>query len=968
MDNQHSAKAIRQGFIDFFVKKHEHVFIPSSSVIPHDDPTLLFANAGMNQFKSIFLGTVDPNSDLSKIKRAVNSQKCIRAGGKHNDLDDVGKDVYHHTFFEMLGNWSFGDFFKKEAIAWGWELLTDVWGLEKDRFYATYFGGTDDVPSDDEARQFWIDQGLPPERVLPFGMKDNFWEMGETGPCGPCSELHYDRIGGRDASSLVNMDVPDVLEVWNLVFMQFNRESDGTLVPLPSTHVDTGLGLERIVSVLQGKMSNYDTDIFGPFFEAIHKATGTRKYTGLVGEDDKDGIDMAYRVLADHIRTLTIALADGGRPDSVGRGYVLRRILRRGVRYGTEKLNCKPGFFASLVDVVCETLGEAFPNLHKDPQMIKDIINEEEAQFLKTLVRGRRLFNRAADKSDGKVLAGDVAWRLYDTYGFPVDLTCLMAEERNLQVDMKAYEEAKARAQEIARAKGSGEEDLCSLDVHALDELKTKGFAETDQSPKYSYEKGTDGVYKFQPCTATVVALRMNKEFVNKVPGGNRCGVLLDKSSFYAEQGGQMYDTGYITKEDDQDVEFSVSDVQVHGGYVIHIGNLEGTINVGDKVKCNIDEAQRRNMMNNHTSTHVLNYALRKVLGEADQRGSLVAPDKLRFDFTAKGAMTLEEVKNTENIIKEIVEKKQDVYAAESSLAKAKDIQGLRAIFDEVYPDPVRVVSIGYSLADLAEDPQAGFKTSVEFCGGTHLKNTEDIIDCAIVTEEAISKGIRRIIAITGSDAQKAHTRSVALETKVQNFKNEIEQQKISDTLNNKLLTQKITQLSDEVSESVISSWKKETLRGELGKLKKFLVEADRASKAEKNKKVLIQATELAEAAKDVSFIVEHVVDGCNSKSLNNALMQVKKSHPKLATMFFSVDHDTKKVLCLCQVPKSMVDEQGLKANEWMKSVSEAIGGKGGGKEVSAQGTGDKLSEVDKAIDIAKQFASLKLRDRKSVV
>jgi len=961
MSNQNDAKALRQGFIDFFVQKHEHVFVPSSGVIPHDDPTLLFANAGMNQYKAIFLGTVDPNSDFAKLKRAVNSQKCIRAGGKHNDLDDVGKDVYHHTFFEMLGNWSFGDFFKKEAIEWAWELLTDVWGLKKDRFYATYFGGTDDVPSDEDARQFWIDVGIAPERVMPFGMKDNFWEMGDTGPCGPCSELHYDRIGNRDASHLVNMDVPDVLEVWNLVFIQFNRESDGKLVPLPNTHVDTGMGLERIVSVIQGKMSNYDTDIFTPFFEEIHKATGVRKYTGLVGDDDKDGIDMAYRVLADHIRTLSIALADGGRPDNVGRGYVLRRILRRAVRYGTEKFNCKPGFFASLVDVVVDTLGEAFPSLKKDPQLIKDLINEEEKQFLKTLVRGRRLFNRAADKSDGTVLAGDVAWRLYDTYGFPLDLTVLMAEERKLNVDMRGYEQAKARAQEIARAKGSGAEDLCSLDVHALDELKTKGFPETDQSPKYNYDKGPDGSYTFPSVTATVVGLRMNKEFVNEVGGGNRCGILLDKSSFYAEQGGQIFDTGYITKENDQDVEFSVADVQVHGGYVIHVGNLEGSLKVGDKVTCSIDEAQRRTIMSNHTATHVLNFALRKVLGDADQRGSLVAPDKLRFDFTAKGAMTMDQVRQTEQIMQEVIGKKQQVFADESSLAKAKDIQGLRAIFDEVYPDPVRVVSIGYSLKDLADDPQAGHKTSVEFCGGTHLRNTEDIVDCAIVAEEAISKGIRRIIAVTGSDAQKAHMKSTTLETKINNFKNEVEHHKNNQTINNKLLTQQITQITDEVSESVIPSWKKDVLREELGKLKKFLVEADRASKAEKNKQVVTMATELAQAATNVSFIVEHVVDGCNSKSLNTALMQVKANNPKLAAMFFSIDHDAKKVLCLCQVPKDVVNDKGLKANEWIKSVSDIIGGKGGGKELSAQGSGDNISEVEKAMDIAKEFASLKL-------
>jgi len=537
-----------------------------------------------------------------------------------------------------------------------------------------------------------------------------------------------------------------------------------------------------------------------------------------------------------------------------------------------------------------------------------------------------------------------------------------MAEERNLQIDMAAYEKAKAHAQEIARAKGSGGEDLCSLDVHALDELKTKGNPETDQSPKYNYQKGSDGNYVFEPCTATIVGLRMNKEFVTEVPGGNRCGVLLDRSSFYAEQGGQMYDTGFISKEDDQEVEFSVSDVQVHGGYVIHIGNLEGTLRVGDKVKCNLDEAQRRNLMNNHTGTHVLNYALRQVLGgeAVDQRGSLVAPDKLRFDFTAKGSLSIEQVRNAENIIKEVINKKQEVFAKESSLAKAKDIQGLRAIFDEVYPDPVRVISIGYSLADLAVDPSAGYKTSVEFCGGTHLRNTEDMIDCAIVTEEAISKGIRRIIAVTGSDAQKAHTKASGLETKIQNFKNEVEQQKNTNSLNNKVLTQKITQLSDEITEAVISSWKKESFREELGKVKKFLVEAEKASKAEKNKKVLTQAIELANNNKDVNFIVEHVEDGCNSKALNTALMQLGKTNPNLAAMFFSIDHDAKKILCLCNVPKAMVAEKGLKANEWTKSISDIIGGKGGGKDVSAQASGDKLDGIDNAMNVAKQFAASK--------
>ena len=386
MDSSLSARQIRERFINFF-KTKEHEYVHSSSVIPRDDPTLLFANAGMNQFKPVFVGTVDPNSDMSRWKRVVNSQKCIRAGGKHNDLDDVGKDVYHHTFFEMLGNWSFGDYFKKEICGWSWELLTKDLKLPAERLYVTYFGGEPKAGLDPdlECKQMWLDLGVPEERILPGNMKDNFWEMGETGPCGPCSEIHYDCLGNRDARSLVNMDDPTVVEIWNLVFMQFNREADKSLRTLPNKHIDCGMGLERLVAAIQCKSSNYDTDVFSPIIKTIEAGVGAGvgPYSGKVGEEDVNSgsFDMAYRVVADHIRTLTIALTDGGRPDNVGRGYVLRRILRRGIRFATEKLKAKPGFFASLVDVVVETLGDAFPELVKDPQAIKDVINEEEIQL-----------------------------------------------------------------------------------------------------------------------------------------------------------------------------------------------------------------------------------------------------------------------------------------------------------------------------------------------------------------------------------------------------------------------------------------------------------------------------------------------------------------------------------------------------------------------------------------------------------
>uniref|UniRef100_A0A2L2XX25 alanine--tRNA ligase n=1 Tax=Parasteatoda tepidariorum TaxID=114398 RepID=A0A2L2XX25_PARTP len=690
MNTQLTSKEIRQQFLDFFIKKYEHKYVHSSPVIPHDDPTLLFANAGMNQYKPIFLGTVDPSSDAAKYKRTVNTQKCIRAGGKHNDLDDVGKDVYHHTFFEMLGNWSFGDFFKKEICQWSWELLTEVFKLSKDRLYVTYFGGNAalGLDPDDECKEIWKQVGLPEERILPFAMKDNFWEMGETGPCGPCSEIHYDRIGGRDAAHLVNADVPDVLEIWNLVFIQFNRENDGSLKPLPKKHVDTGMGLERLVSVIQDKSSNYDTDLFQPIFLSIQQSTGAVPYGGKVGPDDVTGIDMAYRVLADHARTLTVALADGGRPDNTGRGYVLRRILRRAVRYASEKLSAKPGMFASLVPVVINILGDIFPELSKDPQTIMDIINDEEAQFLKTLNRGRLLLERAIKKLTSNVLPGDVAWRLYDTYGFPVDLTQLMVEEKGLEVDMIGYEEAKKQAQLMSQAKGEGVVDEIKLDVHAISDLQSKGVPATDDSPKYSYRSLSDSMdskYEFDSCLGTVLALRIQKAFTDHVENGQECGIILDRTSFYAEAGGQIYDTGFMVKENDEDTEFTVKEVQLQGGYVIHLGTLCGSVKVGDKMKLMIDEERRKLVMNNHTGTHILNFALRKALAtECDQKGSLVAPDRLRFDFTNKGAMTVAQVKEAEIVANQAVRKNGEVFAKDTPLPEAKAIQGLRAVFGEV--------------------------------------------------------------------------------------------------------------------------------------------------------------------------------------------------------------------------------------------------------------------------------------------
>ncbi|CAL8070160.1 unnamed protein product [Orchesella dallaii] len=961
MDSSQTTAAIRSSFIDFF-KSKQHIYVHSSSTIPLDDPTLLFANAGMNQFKPIFLGSVDPNSDMAKYVRVANTQKCIRAGGKHNDLEDVGKDVYHHTFFEMLGNWSFGDYFKKEICEWAWEWLTKVMKIPGDRLYVTYFGGDEKagLEPDLDCKEIWLKLGVKEDQILPGNMKDNFWEMGETGPCGPCSEIHFDRIGGRNASDLVNQDDPDVLEVWNLVFIQFNRESDGSLKSLPRKHIDCGMGLERIVSVIQEKRSNYDTDLFVPIFEAIQKATGARTYTGKVGAEDSDGIDMAYRVVADHVRTLTIALSDGGRPDNTGRGYVLRRILRRGIRYAIEKLGGKPGTFANLVEVVVQILGDTFPEVRKDPQSIMDVINEEEAQFLKTLNRGRSLLERTVSKLSPteKTLPGDVAWRLYDTYGFPVDLTQLMCEERNLSIDMNAYEEAKKRAQLISQAKGAGEDDTLALDVHAINELQSKGVPPTNDLLKYNYSAVDAASYDFPTTNAKVVAIRYQKQFVDQATSGQQVALILDQTNFYAEQGGQIFDEGFMTSLSKEDTEFLVKNSQVRGGYVLHIGTVEGTIAVGDEVKLQVDGPRRKQIMNNHTGTHILNFALRSVLKEEpDQKGSLVAPDRMRFDFTNKNAMTVKQVKDAERIAQEMVNSNATVYAKESALGPAKTIKGLRAVFNEAYPDPVRVVSIGVSVEELHNDPTSpkGLNTSVEFCGGTHLLSSGHVGDFVIASEEAIAKGIRRIVALTGPEASKALKKAALLEQAFTNLKNSV------SSTPPKEIQRKITELGDEISASQIPYWKKDDLRNSIKELKKSLDDLDKANKQQQMTQIVEDIKQLLTENKfENGYIVKLLNAQSNTKALDAALKQVKALSPSTSAIFFSVDETAGKIFCLSNCSGDAVGK-GLKANEWVGQVAKIMDGKGGGKPESAQATGKNVSGLNEALQVAEEFAKLKL-------
>jgi len=972
-----TANEVRRKFVEFFSQKHDHLYVHSSGTVPLDDPTLLFANAGMNQFKPLFLGSVDPNSEMAKYKRVCNSQKCIRAGGKHNDLDDVGKDVYHHTFFEMLGNWSFANYFKEEAIQMAMELLLDVFKIDKNRLYATYFEGFEKsgLQPDEDTRKIWL-KYLPEDHILKGNMKDNFWEMGETGPCGPCTEIHFDRIGGRNAAHLVNQDDPDVLEIWNLVFIQFNRETDGSLRPLPNKHVDTGMGFERLTSVIQNKRSNYDTDVFVPIFEAIHKGTGIRQYTGKVGGEDVDKVDMAYRVVADHIRTLVVAISDGGRPDNIGRGYVLRRILRRGIRFAIKKLNAQPGFFADLVDVVVQLLGDAFPEVRKDPQYVKDVINEEESQFLKTLTRGQKLLEKTISKLENgtTVIPGDVAWRLYDTYGFPFDLTQLMCEESGLTIDSAGYEAARQLSQAKSQTANQANQEDIMLDVHSIDELKSKLFAPTNDAPKYDYAFDSTGSnYALRPCKATIKAIRRSKQFVDKVSVGEECGLLLDQTSFYAEQGGQIFDEGFITKSEnpeqdgDEQFEFIVSNVQVRGGYILHIGSLSSANNsanlrVGDQVYLHVDMSRRRDIMNNHTGTHVLNYALRSVLGELDQRGSLVAPDRMRFDFTAKAAMKVEDVRRVENICNEAVQKQLTVYAKETPLAVAKAIQGLRAVFDETYPDPVRVVSVGKSVEELIADPNGpgAFEHSVEFCGGTHLQNSAHIERFVVLSEEAIAKGVRRIIAVTGVEAARAHKKADSLEREVKDLAETVKREiGTPATANLITLNKQIYALTEAINQSQISYWRKDSFRTQLETLKKSLLELDKANKTQLLSKALDECKEFVQVNKDAQRVIKEFKIGGEPKALNEILKVLRQSLPEASIMLFSIDDLNGKIICLTSVPDSQKDK--LKANEWINEISNLMQGKGGGRDTSAQATGTNVSSLNECIALATKFAEIKL-------
>ncbi|WP_302250163.1 alanine--tRNA ligase [uncultured Alistipes sp.] len=699
---------IRQAFLDFFASKG-HVIVPSAPMVVKGDPTLMFTNAGMNQFKDIFLGNAP-----RKYPRAADTQKCLRVSGKHNDLEEVGHDTYHHTMFEMLGNWSYGDYFKKEAIAWAWELLHDVYHLPAERMYATVFEGSeeDGVPFDQEAYDYWR-RFLPEDHIIRGNKHDNFWEMGETGPCGPCSEIHYDlrdeaEIAAKPGREMVNAGHPQVIEIWNLVFMQFNRKANGSLEELPARNVDTGMGFERLCMILQGKKSNYDTDVFQPTIGRIAALAGKR-----YGEDEK--VDVAMRVIADHLRAIAFSIADGQLPSNVKAGYVIRRILRRAVRYGYTYLGFTEPTICKLVAGLVEQMGGQFPELKAQQALIEKVIEEEEASFLRTLATGINLLDGVIERTrrEGKTLiSGKDAFVLYDTFGFPIDLTELIAREQGVGVDLEAFEKELQTQKERSRNAAAVDTD----DWVELMPLKESVFT--------GYDTLTDTVH-----------IARYRRVTSK--GRTSYQLVFDRTPFYGNSGGQIGDVGYIESANER---IAVVATEKENGQIIQIVE-QLPENPAAEFRAVVDAEKRQAAANNHTATHLMHEALRKVLGmHVEQKGSMVTPEMLRFDFSHFQKVTPAELREVEQLVNRAVradyplEEKRDATKEEAAAA------GAMMLFGEKYGDRVRMVRFG---------------TSVELCGGTHTRATGTIGLFKILNESAISAGVRRIEAVTGEQAER---------------------------------------------------------------------------------------------------------------------------------------------------------------------------------------------------------------------
>jgi alanyl-tRNA synthetase len=875
-----TANEIRQQFIDFFVKRHAHTFVPSSSVVPLDDPTLMFTNAGMNQFKDVFLGT-----GTRPYRRAVNSQKCIRVSGKHNDLEEVGRDTYHHTFFEMLGNWSFGDYYKREAIKWAWELLTSEWRIEKSRLHATVFGGDVEygLEPDEEAYRLWTEvTDIEPSHVHRFGKKDNFWMMGETGPCGPCSEIHIDRTQDGSGAKLVNAGDARVMEIWNLVFIQYNRDDAGKLTLLPAKHVDTGMGFERVTAILQGKRSNYDTDVFSPIMQAIGELTGKR-YGGKLD----DLTDIGFRVIADHLRMLVFAITDGALPGNKGRGSVLRSVLRRAVRFGWQCFDQRRPFIHKLVPALVEHMGRAFPELTTKPQQVADVIRDEEADFLRTIERGLSLFEEAAErgKSDGVINGKDV-FDLYTTYGFPPDLTRQMAAEREMSLDEAAYQhlmdehEKKSRGK-MVRTTPAVAESL--LDAFPEEELRIP----TDDRAKWSTAK-------------------TEAKIVDSVTMDGRVALLLDRTCFYAEAGGQVGDTGVIRTPT---AVVEVNEVAKVRSALLHIGRLtQGHIKAGQKAELEVDP-EREFTRKNHTATHLLHWALRQLLGQhVEQRGSRVKPDEFTFDFSHTGPVSESERAEVERLVNEKIWQDLPVRWQEIPIAEARKLPGVRAFFGEKYGDIVRVVEIGN-----------GF--SREFCGGTHLEHTGQAGFFKIISEEGVAKGVRRLTCVTAREAVAAVQKEDAILAQ---------------------LTDRFRCQPEELPSRI------DSLQEEMKKLQQQL-RKDAATDLQSAADKLLEGSPDQDGAK---IIIGEMPAGPDEQMRQQVDRLRQKASSAVVVIGWSEDS---KVQLIAAVTDDLV-KKGLHAGKLIGQVAKVVGGGGGGKPTMAQAGGKEPTKLPEALELARRL------------
>jgi alanyl-tRNA synthetase len=947
---------IRQSFLDFFREK-QHTIVLSSPLLP-DAPNLLFTNAGMNQFVPIFLGQQKPPW---KPPRVVDTQKCIRAGGKHNDLEDVGLDTYHHTFFEMLGNWSFGDYFKKEAIEWAWELLVERWKFPAQRLYATVYKPGPGEPSefDQEAHDHWArlfrEADLDPKiHVLNSGKADNFWMMGDTGPCGPCSEVHVDLTPDGDTrGALVNKGDPRCIEIWNLVFIQFNANPDGSFTPLPQRHVDTGMGFERAVAMIQGTknltdfsgtISNYETDVFRPIFDEIETLSG-KKYAntlpthGSGGEGEQEKIDVAFRVIADHIRALSFAIADGIIPSNEGRGYVLRRILRRAVRYG-RTLGFHEPFFFKLVDVVAKTMGDVFPEVRAKQSKIEETIRREEESFNRTLDKGIALFEDAVSRSapnadvlmgvpvnvgtrteprfieaiQGKTVMGEFAFKLYDTYGFPLDLTELMARERGLDVDRRGFEQMMLNQQLRARAAQKKEK----VTVLNLDPNQRTVFV--------GYTKDS--------ATGQIQHIKQDLDRAYIVPS---------RSPFYAEMGGQVADVGTVCHRGRL---YHVIDTQSQGNRQIlvlsdrlQIENFDEAVN--DEIDLEIDIRRRRATESHHTATHLLHWALHEVVSrDASQKGSYVGPDKLTFDFSS-APLTPEQKRDVERLVNEKIADNAPVSWTEILFEEAKQRKDIIQFFGEKYGDTVRVLQIGGA-------PQALNGYSMELCGGTHVRSTNEIGPFRIVKEEAIAAGIRRIEAVAGDAARVWATQEAARQQeKFETLARKKPDIAVLPAFQNDAATAEMLKQIDargahlEKVDADVREWEKKTAKSTEAELK------SRAAQI---------ASELTRAHAGKNFTVAEVPDA-DGKLLQGVVDALKS---KFKGPIFLAGTRDGSVALVAHVPAALTEK--FQANKLIQLIAPIVGGKGGGRPENAQGAGKDTSKVHEALAKARELLSLSRR------